>query len=47
MEFEQHCYDFEYKCRSEGKGGGVGAYIKHGVPYTRRNDLEVDKLEIM
>ena len=40
-------YDFEYKCRSEGKGGGVGAYIKHGVPYKRRNDLEVDKVEIM
>ena len=40
-------YDFEYKCRSERKGGGVGAYIKHGVPYKRRNDLEVDKVEIM
>ena len=40
-------YDFEHECRSEGKGGGVGAYIKHGVPYKRRNDIEVDKVEIM
>ena len=42
-------FDFESKSRSNGdaSGGGVGAYIKNGIPYTRRVDLETDDLEIV
>ena len=42
-------FDFEPKSRSNGdaSGGGVGAYIKNGIPYTRIVDLERDKLEII
>ena len=40
-------YEFEYKNRTNAKGGGVGAYIKTGTPYTRREDLECDDLELM
>ena len=42
-------FDFESKSRSNGdaSGGGVGAYIKNGIPYTRRVDLETDDLEII
>ena len=32
---------FERKNRDKGIRGGVGAYIKDEVPYTRREDLEV------
>ena len=37
-------YAFESKTRQNGTGGGVGAYIKDGVPYIRKVDLE--KVEI-
>ena len=41
-------FDFELKSRSSGNaGGGVGAYIKNGIPYTRRVDLETDDLEFI
>ena len=30
-------YNFEYQCRTEGRGGGVGAYICAAIPYTRIN----------
>ena len=42
-------FDFESKSRSNGdaSGGGVGAYIKNGIPYTRRVDLETHDLEIV
>ena len=41
-------FDFEPKIRSNGDpGGGVGAYIKNGIPYTRRVDLETDDLELI
>ena len=42
-------FDFESKSRSNGdaSGAGVGAYIKNGIPYTRRVDLETDDLEII
>ena len=41
-------FDFEPKSQSIGdaSGGGVGVYIKNGIPYTRRVDLETDDLEI-
>ena len=40
-------FDFEPKSQSNGDaGGGVGAYIKNGVQYTRRVDLEPDDLQI-
>ena len=39
-------YGFEYKNRKQ-IGGGVGAYIRERIPYTRRKDLECDNLEIM
>ena len=41
-------FDFEPKRSSNGDaGGGVGAYIKNGIPYTRRVDIETDDLEII
>ena len=40
-------YIFEQKNRKNAKGGGVAAYIKNGVPYTRRDDLENEDLEIL
>ena len=39
-------YGFKYKNRKQ-IGGGVGAYIREGIPYTRRKDLECDNLEMM
>ena len=39
-------YSFDYKNRKQ-IGGGVGAYIREGIPYTRRKDLECDNLEMM
>ena len=39
-------YGFNYKNRKQ-IGGGVGAYIREGIPYTRRKDLECDNLEMM
>ena len=38
-------YSFEYKNRKSA-GGGIGAYIKDGTPYTRREDLECEELEM-
>ena len=42
-------FDFESESRSngDGSGDGVGAYIKNGIPYARRVDLETDDLEII
>ena len=40
-------YAFESKARQNGTGGGVCAYIKDGVPYTRRVDLERGDLELV
>ena len=41
-------FDFEPKSRSNGDAsGGVGAYIKNGIPYTKGVDLERDDLEII
>ena len=40
-------YTFESKNRDNGIGGGVGAYIRDGIPYTRREDLECKELELM
>lgn len=37
-------YSFERKDR-DGKGGGVGVYIKNGTDYTRRLDLETKQVE--
>ena len=41
-------FDFEPKSRSNGNvDRGVDSYIKNGIPYTRRVDLERDDLEII
>ena len=42
-------FDFEPKRQSIGDASddGVGVYIKNGIPYTRRLDLETDNLEII
>lgn len=40
-------FDFVHKGRTTGMGGGVGAYIKQGVPYVRRRDLEKKDIEIL
>ena len=32
-------YNLELKCRGNGKGGGVGAYIRSSINYTRINDF--------
>ena len=39
-------YSFECKNRRKS-GGGIGAYVKDGIPYTRREDLECEDLEMM
>ena len=39
-------YSFEYKNRKQ-IDGGVGAYIREGIPYKRRKDLECDNQEMM
>ena len=39
-------YSFERKDR-KNDGGGVGAYIKSNIDYTRREDLENDNLEFI
>ena len=33
-------YDAEYKCRKNKAGGGVAVYVKQGMQYKRRDDLE-------
>ena len=33
-------YQAEFRKREIARGGGVGAYIKEGVPYKRRCDIE-------
>lgn len=38
-------YTFIGKCRSSGKGGGVGVYISTSVPFYRRTDLEDEVIE--
>ncbi len=40
-------YNYERKDRASGTGGGVGVYIKDGVPYIRRHDLENDSIEML
>ena len=40
-------YNYERKDRVSGTGGGVGAFIKDGVPYIRRYDLENDSIEMI
>ena len=40
-------YKFERRDRLSGIGGGVCAYIKDGVPYIRRYDLESEDCEIL
>ena len=39
-------YSFEYK-NHKRIGGGVGAYIRQGIPCTTGKDLECDNLEMM
>ena len=38
-------YDFISRPRKSGLGGGVAAYIQHGINWKRRTDLENDFLE--
>lgn len=40
-------YTFENKTRHNASGGGVGAYIKDGTPYTKRKDFECEDLEML
>ena len=40
-------YTFESKNCDNGIGGGIGAYIRDGIRYTRREDLECKELELM
>ena len=39
-------YSFEYKNHKQ-IGGGIGAYVREGILYTKRKDLECDNLEMM
>ena len=34
-------YDFISNARNTKRGGGVGMYIRNGISYNRRNDLDV------
>ena len=38
-------YSFVSRPRKSGKGGGVAAYIKDGIIWNRRQDLEIDSIE--
>ena len=38
-------YSFVSRPRKSGKGGGVAAYIKDGMIWNRRQDLETDSIE--
>ena len=38
-------YSFECKNRRQ-PGGGIGAYVKDGIPYIRREDVECEDLEM-
>ena len=38
-------YSFVKRNRPKGLGGGVGIYIKNGISYKRRTDLEQDSVE--
>lgn len=38
-------YIFERKDRKSNKGGGTGIYIKDGINYVRRYDLETENVE--
>ena len=40
-------YNYERKDRVSGTGGGVGVYVKDGVPYIRRYYLENDSIEML
>ena len=40
-------YVFTSRPRLTGKGGGVGTYISDKVNWSRRDDLEDDKIEVM
>ena len=43
--YKIHGYDFIYRNRKEGKGGGVAVYIKSSFRWKRRIDLECDDVE--
>ena len=43
--FSIHNYQFISSGRKSGKGGGVGIYVKDGLNYQRRTDLEMDSCE--
>ena len=38
-------YDAIFRCRTEGKGGGVCIYIKQQIIWERRDELEKDSIE--
>ena len=38
-------YDEVFRCRPEGKGGGVCVYLKNSICWERRHDLEKDSIE--
>ncbi|XP_066929954.1 uncharacterized protein [Clytia hemisphaerica] len=43
--FDIQGYDFIYKTRDKGTGGGVGVYIKSNLNYDIRKDLEHSEIE--
>ena len=43
--FEIPGYSFVNKNRETGISGGVAVYVKDGIPFVRRTDLETDRLE--
>ena len=43
--FEIPGYTFINKSRDVGTHGGIAIYIKDGIPFIRRTDLEVNELE--
>ena len=43
--FEIPGYTFINKNKDAGTHGGVAIYIKDGIPFIRRTDLEVNELE--
>ena len=44
-QFEIQGYDFIYKSRDKGTGGGVGVYIRSNLDYGIREDLENPEIE--
>ena len=45
-QFKVQGYDFIYKSRDKGSGGGVGIYIKENIDYKIRKDLENPEISI-